>query len=57
MGQIKIKQRTLNDLLRRIVDAMNEYYRLTPVSTSMVSCVFDVVLGVFMAIIGVSFLI
>ena len=56
-GVIKAKQRAHRSVLRKIVSAMNEYFRMSPVPTNMITCVFFTVAGGFMIIaaIGVSF--
>ena len=55
-GQIKIKQRTHRSLLREVVNAMNEYFRMSSVPTDMISCVFFVVMGGFMVIFAIGML-
>ena len=57
-GIIKVKQRTHRSVLKEIVNAMNEYFRTSSVPTNMISCVFFVVMGIFMVMfaIGISFL-
>ncbi len=57
-GVIKVKQRKHRSVLREIVNAMNEYFHTSSVPTNMTSCVFLMVMGVFMFIfaIGMSFL-
>ena len=52
-GVIKVKQRAHRSVLREIVNAMNEYFRTSPVSTNMVTCIFWVVIGAALPISGV----
>ena len=56
-GGIKVKQRTHQPVLREIVNAMNEYFRISSVPTKMLSCVFSLIMGAIMVIvaIGMSF--
>ena len=56
MGLIKVKQRAHRSVLREIVDAMNEHFRTSSVSTNMIPCVFSVIIGGFMVIFVVSML-
>ena len=44
-GTIKVRQRAHRAVLREIVNAMNEYFRTSSVSTNMVTCIFWVVIG------------
>ena len=53
-GVIKIKQRAHRSVLEEIVDAMNEYFRTSSVSTNMITCVFLVVMGAAFPIVGIS---
>ena len=55
-GLIKVKQRAHRSVLREIVNAMNEYFRISSVPTNMIACVFSVVIGGFMVIFVVSML-
>ena len=55
-GLIKVKQRAHRSVLREIVKAMNEHFRMSAVPTNMISCVFSVVIGGFMVIYVVSML-
>ena len=55
-GLIKVKQRAHRTVLREIVKAMNEHFRMSAVSTNMISCVFSVVIGGFMVIYVVNML-
>ena len=55
-GLIKVKQRAHRSVLREIVKAMNEYFRISSAPTNMISCVFSVVIGGFMVIYVVSML-
>ena len=52
-GTIKVKQREHRAVLREIVNAMNEYFRTSSVSTNMVTCIFWVVIGAALPISGV----
>ena len=56
-GVIKVKQRGYHSVLRQVVNAMNEHFRVSSAPTNMISCVFFVVMGIFMVIaaIGMSF--
>ena len=49
-GTIKVKQRAQRSVLTEVVKAMNDYFRMSSVSTNMITSVFMVVLGVVMAI-------
>ena len=51
-GQIKVRQGRHGPLLKKIVQAMNEHFRASPVETNMISCVFFLILGIF-AFIGI----
>ena len=57
-GLIKVKQRAHRAVLREIVKAMNEHFRMSSVPTNMITCVFFLVMGVFAIalIIGMFFL-
>ncbi len=55
-GLIKVKQRAHRSVLREIVNAMNEYFRISSVPTNMITCVCSVVIGGFMVIFTVSML-
>ena len=55
-GLIKVKQRAHRAVLREIVNVMNEYFRMSSVSTNMIPCVFSVIIGGFMVILVVSML-
>lgn len=55
-GLIKVKQRAHRTVLREIVKATNEHFRMSVVPTNMISCVFSVVIGGFMVIYVVSML-
>ena len=52
-GVIKVKQRAHRSVLREIVNAMNEYFRTSSVSTNMVTCIFWVVIGAALLISGI----
>lgn len=52
-GIIRVKQRAHQSVLREVVNAMNEYFRISSVPRNMISCVFYLVMGaiiVFFAI-------
>ncbi|MDE0042991.1 MAG: hypothetical protein OXT74_13210 [Candidatus Poribacteria bacterium] len=53
-GVIKTKHRAHRSMLKEVVDAMNEYFRTSSVSTNMITCVFWVVMGVALPIVGFS---
>lgn len=53
-GVIKIKQRAHRSVLKEVVDAMNEYFRTSSVSTNMITCVCWVVMGAALPIAGIS---
>lgn len=53
-GTVKVKQRAHRPVLKQVVDAMNEYFRTSAVSTNMVTCVFWVVIGAALPISGIS---
>ena len=55
-GLIKVKQRAHRSVLREIVNAMNEYFRISSVPTNTITCVCSVVIGGFMVIFTVSML-
>ena len=55
-GLIKVKQRTHRSVLREIVSAMNEYFRMSSVPTNIMPCVFFLVIGGLMVIFTVSML-
>ena len=55
-GLIKVKQRAHRSVLKEIVNAMNEHFRMSSVPTNMIACVFSVVIGGFMVIFTVSML-
>ena len=55
-GFIKMKQRAHRSVLREIVNAMNEYFRMSSVPTNMITCVFSVIIGIMMIIFTVSML-
>lgn len=56
-GIINVKQCAYRFMLREVVNSMNEYFRMSPVPTNMITCVFFVAAGVLMVIaaIGVLF--
>ena len=55
-GIIKVKQRTHRSVLREIVNAMNEHFRISSLPTNMITCVFLLVMGGFMVIFAVGML-
>ena len=55
-GQIRVRQGRHGPLLKKIVQAMNERFRASPVETNMISCVFFLILGIF-AFIGIMALV
>jgi hypothetical protein len=56
-GQLKMKQRSSDSVLRDVVNGMNEYYQNGAVSnTNMTCCIFYVVMGGFLALLGGIFL-
>jgi hypothetical protein len=48
-GTIKVRQRGHRSVLKKVVNAMNDYFRTSTVSTNMITCVFWVVAGGGMA--------
>ena len=55
-GLIKMKQRVHRSVLREIVKAMNEHFRMSSAPTNMIACVFSAVIGGFMVIFTISML-
>ena len=55
-GLIKMKQRVHRAVLREIVNAMNEHFRISSAPTNMIACVFSAVIGGFMVIFTISML-
>ena len=57
-GIIKVKQRGYHSVLKEVVNAMNEYFRISSVPTNMNTCVFYLVMGGILAAfaIGMFFL-
>ncbi len=53
-GLIKVKQRAHRSYLKEIVNAMNEYFRMSSVSINMTSCVFSLVTGIFDVFLAVA---
>ena len=51
---IKVKQRAHRSYLKEIVNAMNEYFRMSSVSINMTSCVFLLGTGVFEILIAIA---
>ena len=44
-GTVKVKQRERRAVLTEVVNAMNDYFRTSAVSTNFISCVFLVIAG------------
>jgi hypothetical protein len=57
-GIIKVKQRAHQPVLREVVNAMNEYFRISSLPTNMICCVFSMVTGVIVVAfaIGIFFI-
>ena len=55
-GIIKMKQRAHGSVLREIVDALNEHFRMSSVPTNMITCVFLLIKGGFMAMFAIGIL-
>ena len=55
-GLIKAKQRAHRSVLKEIVNAMNEYFRMSSVPTNMITCVFFLIMGIFAIIFAVGIL-
>ena len=53
-GIIKVKQRAHQPVLREVVNAMNEYFRISSLPTNMISCVFDLVMGAITVIFAIG---
>ncbi len=53
-GIIKVKQRAHQPVLREVVNAMNEYFRISSVPTNMISCVFNLVMGAITVIFAIG---
>ncbi len=53
-GIIKVKQRAHQPVLREVVNAMNEYFRISSLPTNMISCVFDLVMGAIVVILAIG---
>ncbi len=53
-GTIKTRHRAHRSMLKEVVNAMNEYFRTSSVSTNMITCVFWVVMGAALPIVGIS---
>ena len=53
-GIIKVKQRAHQPVLREVVNAMNEYFRISSLPTNMISCVFDLVTGTIVVILAIG---
>ncbi len=55
-GQIKVKQRAHGSVLREIVKAMNDHFRISSVPTNMIICVFLLIMGGFMVMFAIGIL-
>ena len=55
-GQIKVKQRAHGSVLREIVNAMNDHFRMSSVPTNMITCVFLLIMGGFMVMFAIGIL-
>ena len=55
-GQIKVKQRAHRAVLRKIVNQMNEHFRMSSVPTNMITCVFLLIMGGFMVMFAIGVL-
>jgi hypothetical protein len=53
-GIIKVKQRAHQPVLREVVNAMNEYFRISSVPTNVISCVFNLVMGAIVVILAIG---
>ena len=53
-GQIKVRQDRQRPLLKKIVQAMNEHFRTSPVETNRISCIFFVIVGTFAVLMGMA---
>ena len=53
-GQIKVRPGRHGHLLKKIVRAMNEHFRTSPVETNMICCVFFLVIGIFAVVMGMA---
>ena len=53
-GIIRVKQRAHKPVLREVVNAMNEYFRISSVPTNMISCVFYLVTGGIVVILAID---
>ena len=53
-SQIKVRPGRHGPLLKKIVQAMNEHFRTSPVETNMISCVFFLILGIFAVVMVVA---
>ena len=49
-GQIKVRPGRQGPLLKKIVLRMNEHFRASPVETNMISCIFFLILGIFVVV-------
>ena len=55
-GQIKVKQRAHGSVLREIVKAMNDHFRMSSAPTNMITCVFLLIMGGFMVMFAIGIL-
>ncbi len=53
-GVIKVKQRGYHSVLRQVVNAMNEYFRISTVPTNMISSVLNLVEGAIVVILAIG---
>lgn len=53
-GIVKVKQRAHRSALREIVNAMNEYFRTSFVSTNMIPCIVFLVMGIFEVLFAIA---
>ena len=55
-GQIRVSQGRQGALLKKIVQAMNEHFRTSPVETNRISCVVALIVGIFAVLMGMALL-
>ena len=53
-GIVKVKQRAHRSDLREIVNTMNEYFRISSVSTNMIPCIVYLVMGIFEVLLALA---
>lgn len=51
---IKVKQRAHRSCLKEIVNTMNEYFRISSVSTNMIPCIVFLVMGIFEVLFAIA---